>query len=224
MAATDYDFILTRNELIEEAYRKVGVLADGESVTAGQLSTANKKLNLILKSWEGDGVFLWTYQTETITTTANVSYVAVPTTNGLAYIESAYYVETSGDEVRLDRLTIAQYQDIPGKTSDTGEPVSFSHRISNNRIYFFPTPDATYTVNLFGVRKLADWDSASSTGEFPSRWQASLKYALSVELAEDYKVPLNEVKYLREVAGFEYMKARKKENDTEESSHVKGAF
>lgn len=224
MAATDYDFILTRNELVEESYRKVGILADGESVTSGQLSTANKKLNLILKSWEGDGVFLWTYQTESITTTASVSYVAVPTTNGLSYIESAYYVESSGDEVRLDRLSIAQYQDIPGKTSDRGKPVSFSHRISNNRIYLFPTPDATYTINLFGVRKLADWDTASSTGEFPSRWQAALKYTLSVELAEDYKMPLSEVKYLREVAGFEYMKARKKENDMEEMSHVKGAF
>jgi hypothetical protein len=223
MAATDYDFILNRNELIEESYRKVGVLADGESITSGQLSTANKKLNLILKSWEGDGVFLWTYQTEVITTVAATAYVAVPTTNGLAYIESAYYTDSGGDDNRLERMSIAQYQDIIDKT-DTGEPISFTHRISNGRVYFFPVPNDAYTVTLFGVRRLADWDSASSDGEFPARWQSAIKYSLAVELAEDYKMPLNEVKYLREVAGFEYMKARKKENDTEDCSYVKGAF
>lgn len=222
MAATDYDFILNRNELIEESYRKVGVLADGESITSGQLSTANKKLNLILKSWEGDGVFLWTYVTETSATTASVSSLAVPTTNALAYIEDVYLSE-GGVEYELERLSISQYSDISRKSQE-GRPTFYSHRISDNKIYLYPTPNAVYTINMFGVKRLADWDTASSDGEFPARWQSAIKYSLAVELAEDYKMPLNEVKYLREVAGFEYMKARKKENDREECSFIKGAF
>ena len=58
MASTDYDFILTRDELIDESYRKIGVLADGENISSEQLDTANKKLNLIIKAWEGNGIYL----------------------------------------------------------------------------------------------------------------------------------------------------------------------
>lgn len=223
MAATDYDFILTRNELIEESYRKCGVLADGEYISAEQLSTGNKKLNSILKKWEGDGCHLWTYLTDTLTTTSGQAYKDVPTTNGLAYIEKAYVVVSSND-IEIDRITRREYEDIQTKT-DPGQPTVFAHFVAEGRVYFWPRPDATYTVKLFGLKRLKDWETADSTGEFPARWMDAIRYALAVDLAEDYTLPLREIQYLDSKAQREYVKARGKEVDISEcSSFVNGSY
>lgn len=222
MAASDYDFILTRNELIEEAYRKIGALADGQNISAGQLSTGNSKLNSIIKSWSGEGIHLWTVLTETIATVAGTASYTVPTTNGLKYIEKAYRVDTA-DDVLIERMSLDEYEDIEDKTSE-GKPTHFSHRPAEGKVYFWQVPDAVWTIKLHGVRPLADWETAGSTGEFPSPWLNALRYALAVDLGEDNTIPLKEIQYLRAIAVAEKRSARGKEIDREENPCVEGAY
>jgi len=53
------DFELTRNEIIELAYGKIGGLSDGDSLSAEQYSTASKWLNVIVKNWTAEDIYLW---------------------------------------------------------------------------------------------------------------------------------------------------------------------
>ena len=46
------DFTLTRDTCIQEALEQLGVLGEGESPTASQLSSDAQTLNLMLKSWQ----------------------------------------------------------------------------------------------------------------------------------------------------------------------------
>lgn len=222
MAATDYDFILTRNELIEEAYRKVGVLADEQNITAGQLSTANKKLNLILKAWSEDGVKLWTQIVETVSTVALQNYVAMPTSNGLAYVESIQVREGDVDRP-LEKWSKKEYEYCPDKLAE-GQLVSFYQDRTDNRIYFWPVPNEVFSIRIYGIKTLKDWEVESDTGELKARWQRAIKYALAVEIAEDYRLSLPEIADLRSVAEREYRLAMNKESVGSSVRRMKGAF
>lgn len=50
----------TRNEIIQEAYGILGVYGVGRTVSAEDMDTANKALNMMVKSYQADGLHLWT--------------------------------------------------------------------------------------------------------------------------------------------------------------------
>lgn len=222
MASTDYDFILTRNELIQLAYRKVGAIADGDTLTGEQLAFGVQIINGILKAWNNDGVMLWTEVRETLTTADGDEIYAIPTTNGMAYVDKAYLLEDDR-EICLQRLNTRQYKSIDDKAHE-GQPESFYVNYATNEVNFWPTPDGIYTIYIDGVRKLKDWESASSTGDLPARWQEAIKYALVAQLAEDYILPIREREYYVERANGEYSRARNGERDRADCDFVRGAY
>src|SRR6185295_2906034 len=62
---------LTRDELIEMAYKDIGVLADGEVLSASLQADGVKKLNLIIRELDAAGKWLWTEKSTSITLVAN---------------------------------------------------------------------------------------------------------------------------------------------------------
>lgn len=222
MASTDYDFILTRNELIEESYRKVGVLSDFDNISSAQLASGNRKLNLILKEWSEDGVKLWTQVVESVNTVASQAYIAIPEDNGLVYVDIVHIREDDTD-TEIQRIDRREYERISDKSS-TGMPDLFYQDVINNRVYLWPVPDAIYSTRLFGVKTLKDWETEDDTGELSARWQNAIKYALAVDLAEDYKLSISEIRDLRESAMMKYRQAMNKEFDRTQTRRIKGAF
>ena len=65
------DWTRTRNELLTRSLRIVGAVADENSPTASQLSTANEALNAMIKAWQNDDIFLWARDWETKTFNAS---------------------------------------------------------------------------------------------------------------------------------------------------------
>jgi hypothetical protein len=220
MSAADYDFFLTRNQLIEEAYRKIGLLADGESMSAGQVDTGTKKLNSIIKSWSDDGVLLFSHHRSTISTVAGQTSYVMPDSNGETFIESLFLVET-GRETRIDRLTPYEYDAIKDKQQQ-GYPYQFTQ--IQRDIFLYPVPDKVWALNYVAICTLKDWEVASDGSQFPSRWLTALKYALALELAEDYRLSIREIEYLAERAVVEYRRARGKEIKTSPQTRVMGAY
>lgn len=54
------DFDLTRNEIIDDALIMCGVIEAGESPDAGDTAYAARQLNRMVKTWQADGVRIWT--------------------------------------------------------------------------------------------------------------------------------------------------------------------
>lgn len=222
MAVADYDFFLTRNQLIEEAYRKIGMLADGESLSAGQLDTGNKKLNSIIKSWGEDGVLLFSYHNGTIQTVPGQIEYNMPQDNGESFIE-AMFLKWNNSQTDLVRVTPWEYDNFVDKSAE-GVPLYFTQRVTDKKILLYHAPNEVWDVNYRAVCRLKDWETASSESQFPSRWLTALKYAVAVELAEDYRLSVREIEYLAERSIIEYRRARGKEIRSSVLTRVGGAY
>mgnify|MGYP003631080070 FL=1 len=57
-----FNFSLNRNELITQALRTMGILADAQSATASQISDGSIRLNSMIKAWRNRGISLPLYQ------------------------------------------------------------------------------------------------------------------------------------------------------------------
>lgn len=57
-----YDFSVSRDDVIKDAYTEIGVLEEGETPNADQTTDAARKLNILIKSWVTKGYHLWTLQ------------------------------------------------------------------------------------------------------------------------------------------------------------------
>lgn len=56
------DFTVTRDEIITQAYRQIGVLGEGETCNSEQLNETAPVLNMMLKTWQADGLNLFAVQ------------------------------------------------------------------------------------------------------------------------------------------------------------------
>ena len=61
-----YDFSINRDQLIAGALRLAGVIAQGETPSASQVSDAATSLNMMVKAWAADGMPLWAIKETTI--------------------------------------------------------------------------------------------------------------------------------------------------------------
>jgi hypothetical protein len=54
-----YDFGITRNEIINAAFRLIGVLGTDQTASATMISEAAESLEMMIKAWQGRGYGLW---------------------------------------------------------------------------------------------------------------------------------------------------------------------
>jgi hypothetical protein len=57
-----FNWELERDELITAALRKLGVVAQGKTASADQITEGAEALNTMIKEWQNDGVRLWTLE------------------------------------------------------------------------------------------------------------------------------------------------------------------
>jgi len=124
---TTFDYVLTRDEVIREALKKVGGYPPDGQVPFDKLTGAISTLNRIIRQEDrkgtGSNSNLWAISTDHLILSAG-GYI-YSTTEGLAAniieLQSAYFRDVSGDDTALDVVPITEYD---GKTSkdDTGDP------------------------------------------------------------------------------------------------------
>jgi len=56
------DFSVSRDDIITEALEQMGVLAEGQSPSADQLTSMARTLNMMVKAWQGEGLNLFAVQ------------------------------------------------------------------------------------------------------------------------------------------------------------------
>ncbi|MCG7854133.1 MAG: hypothetical protein MIO92_16580, partial [Methanosarcinaceae archaeon] len=57
-----YDYTRTQIQLIHSAMRDIGELAKGETPDADDYEVVSEALNLLIKSWQNQGIGLWLNQ------------------------------------------------------------------------------------------------------------------------------------------------------------------
>lgn len=227
MAATDFDYIATRNVLIKDALGIVGAIHPSQPVPAYMQTQAELKLQLLVKHWTNKHLFLWNYrQSSFVTVAAQEAYTTTEFTGDddtLIGLDKAFIVDSSED-VPLEVISFSRYQDIQNKES-SGRPthVAFT-RLPSPAIYAWPSPDAVYTIKTLGIYPLKDFDVADGSGDLSAQFQLALLYGLADLLFDSYPGPMNERQWVKAKALEYFNEAAAEDQPRETTSEVEGLF
>lgn len=203
-----YDFSINRDQLIEGALRLCGVIAQGETPSASQVTESARMLNLMVKAWEADGMPLWALTTYTIPLVANQTSYTLNSPKPLKPIQAWNRNTTSLVDIPMRMISRQEYN-ILGNKSTTGNPIQlyFQPNRDDSTVYLFPTPDSTsasqQVIYFTAQRPFQDFDAATDTPDFPQEWYQAVMYGLAQLLAGLYNIDVETRKMIAaEAASF----------------------
>lgn len=223
MATTDYDFSLTRSKIIEGAFRKVGALTLGDSLSAEQMQQGVDALNAMVKEWQNQHIYLWTQQILTQAFTVGQASNVLSLNPAVLYVASPMRRENNYD-TPLQLKDFEEYASISDKTVRGAPTTIFIDYKSAPVMYAWPVPDASYTIAYLATVRSQDWDLASGTGELPQRFLLALIYGLAAILVDDYPLPISEKNRIEKKAAGYLLNAKGSDRARDDSTFVKGAF
>lgn len=174
-----FTFNLDLTDIIEDAYERCRT-----TLKSGyQLRTARRSIDLILIDWINDGVNLWTTD---IVTAALVDGTTSYTLDA-KWIDvlDATVRDSNNNDTELTRITLGEYIRIPKKSTE-GKPTQFAierNTTSGHTLYFWPTPDASYTFRSWGVRHMEDAGAYTNNLDMPRRFLPALVAGLASDLS-----------------------------------------
>jgi hypothetical protein len=204
-----YDFTLQRNQIIKRALLLLGVIASNETPDADEYSDASEALNLMLKSWQNDGLQLWRKSTFNVTPVQGQQFYTLGsgtyTPRPIDVLE-VYRRETSTNiDVQLNQYSRVDFNNLSDKDSE-GTPVNFYYdpQMTASKLYVWPTASSdfatNYTLQVLYTKPFDDMDSSDDNLAFPQEWELAVVYGLALVLAFEYGTPNAELRLLREEA------------------------
>jgi len=178
------DFDLDVAELIEEAYERCGL----EMRTGYDARTARRSLNLMFADWANRGLNLWTVKQETLSiTSGTASYTLLDAT--VVDLLEVVLRNSNNVDFTLTQMSRGEYLRIPNK-ANSGQPSQyFFDRQINPTITLWSTPDTSYTLVYYYVRRIEDADTLVNTTDAPFRFlpcmAAGLAYYIAIKRAPD---------------------------------------
>lgn len=201
-------FTITRDQVIQLALRKLGVLELGETPDTVTVTNASFALNLLIKQMATQGLKIWKITNVVVPLTANQTmYTIGPTIDGPVDVETekplkvlqGWLRNTSVNpdiDIPLNPLSQQEYNTLGSKFS-TGVINSYYYQVRNKtgNLYVFLTPDANtasmYDLYLTVQQPMNDLSKAADIPDFPNEWMNALVWNLADQLAIEYSVPAN---------------------------------
>lgn len=186
-----------QDQIIYPAFKKIGVLADGETPTATMENDAFNALNNMIDSFSTEELFIFSILRETFTLNQGQQTYQMGTgapdfnTARPQMIMNAQLQMIGSNPVAEIPMTIlnqAEYAAIIVKTIQSTVPLY----IYNDNAYpyaninFWPVPQASVVTVLNSWKPVADFMAINSTVSFPPGYAECLIYNLAIRLAPDY--------------------------------------
>ena len=207
---------LTRDQLIELAYKDIGVLASEESLTTALQADGILKLNSIIREFDAAGKWLWAEKQTAITLIAN--QFVYTTTDGfpsdLREPDRVVYRDANADDWPVELVTSENYSALNNKTQ-TGDPnkayLTVNRAIGSQTLYVWPMLSTVNTQSIVTgtdavIYKCIRSHTADSTndpitggnyrlfwtagGAGPSVWTTGTSYTSPQQLLLYYRRPL----------------------------------
>lgn len=193
---------LTRNQIIEQAYAKLGIPGEGNTLSATQYTEGATALNAVISLAVTDGMPLWKRTTDVLTlSTTNQVY----TLSNAIKIAAVYVRDTSGIQYEIENKSLYDFNNLP--RSNNGVPVhwTFQPSLQGGTLSLWPlTSDATTvsTKNVVVVyqKEFDGFTASGETPDFPAYWTLALIYKTAVVLAPDVGLPLADRQDLKQQA------------------------
>jgi hypothetical protein len=199
------NFELDVADYVEEAFERCGL----EVRTGYDLKSAKRSLNLMLAEWANRGLNQWTITQRSQALVSGTGNYTL--TNDVIDILSVV-VRRGGTDYTLERISRADYLNIPTKATEGRVTQFFLDRQIDPELKLWPVPDnSTDVVYYDALTRMDDADKATNTMEVPFRFYpclaAGLAYYISIKRAP------NRVQLLKAVYEEEFERAMSEDRD-----------
>ena len=171
-------------QIITESYERCGI--DAQTRTGDQAVSARRSLNLLFSEWANRGINYWAVQNNTLIL---VNGQTTPYTLPVGTIDLIDVVirDTSGTSTTdtvLNRISIADYNQLPDKTS-SGKPSQYMlDKQYTPNLYVWQVPDTSdYSLVYWSINQLEDVTASAEEPDIPYRWSDCICAGLASKLA-----------------------------------------
>jgi hypothetical protein len=205
---------LTRNQLIELAYRDIGYLAEGEVLAAEALDVGIQRLNLYIRQLDVRGVHLWAVAGTPTSLTLVAATNAYDFSFGLPAITelvAVAYRDGAGNDTPLELMGATEYAALTDK-DQAGDPemvyLTDHQDLVSRVLYVWPVKGSvtTESLQLWYQQPLSDFSTASDDPDLPQQWTRHLEFQLAADLAPSYGSPVVDRAWLKSQADDAYNK------------------
>jgi len=212
--SNSYNYTTTRDQIITEAFRKIGRLGDYETLDTERLNAGIAALNPMIKTFAAKGMPLWAI-TEQYIAFSNWSSSATRTIGPGAQIVQDIKPLKVLQAVRRDNIVAAEPVDVPmniytyedyqylSAKETLGTPLHVLYQPQGyvGRLTLWQRPNTYWQTNgqlyIRYHRPFQDFDVSGDEPDFPVEWHEALIYSLACRVAPNYGVPINEREMLQ---------------------------
>jgi hypothetical protein len=174
---------LTAAEICTDALEHMGILSDGETASSGDMQTALKALNGVLKELPLIG-YLW----PALSAEASLTWTAGQTVSLPAdyYAYPVVWSQATGTKVQLVQLNHAQWLATPNRDAKGSTTHFYVDPLGALHLWPVPPVDPVLTIQYQRIVS----DAASTTSpSLPQYWINPLGYGVANELVLKFGVP-----------------------------------
>jgi hypothetical protein len=183
----------TAADIVRDALKLLGILAAGESLKSEDQADGIRALNLMLGTWANERLLVHGTRRATYTLTPSLSPHTIgatgtfATTRPLQIDRAAVIPAGTSTELPLEKLTDAQYQDIPDKAFASTIPTQFwvEQTHPNAKLWLWPVPTTAATLVLYTWSRITEF-AAGDTVTLPDGYEDALIHALALRIAPAY--------------------------------------
>lgn len=199
---------LTRDELINAALRKIGVLGEGQTANSAQLDTGAEALNAALIELQVLGLPLWKRTELTIPMVSGQSTYTIGVGQSINVpfplkLQEAIF-QMSGANSKIDVNILANYDWNLLPSNSGGIPVNITYQpfINYGVVRVWPTPNSSTIGDLLLIYQepVDVTTTGTETIDYPQEWQNAIIYYLAYLLADEYQLPIQDRQLLEKKA------------------------
>ncbi len=189
----------TRNQLIEAAYRKIGLPGEGNTLSTTQYADGNEALNSVIALAQTDGMPLWkrTTSSQTPSTTSQVYTLA-----NAVKVAAVFVRDSSGVQWEIKEKSLYDFSRLP--RNSVGVPVHYTWApsVEGGTVSIWPlTSDSstvsTKTIQIIYQKEFDGFDDTTTdTLDFPAYWTLGIVYKTAALLGPENGVPIEDRKAL----------------------------
>lgn len=192
--------LLTRDDIINAALRKLVVLSEGVTASAAQITNGAEALNIIVSEFRTFGMQVWARTSLDVPLVAGQSTYVFGVGQAINVPYPTYIYDITlhvgpafASQIELNPKAIVDFNLLP--TGSSGTPVSYTYQPITNigMLRLWPTPDTSVPVGTYMTviyqRPIEVFDVAADNPDFPQEWGNALIYTLALALSDEYGQP-----------------------------------
>lgn len=214
---------LQRDAIINSAYRKLGYLAEDQTLSDQALANGVEALNAVVSMLETAGMPLWKRTTTFYTLNGTSQVYTIPSSVKLAQV---VLVDTSGGtQYDLQEKSLYDFNRLPNNAGP-GMPVHYTYQptLTDGTLTLWPQTSDSGTISqkqlqVVFQKEFDGFFSSTDSLDFPAYWTQAIIFSLAVALAPEVGMPLNDRGYLKHEAD-EYKKMASDYGDEDGSLYM----